>query len=146
MKKTNPTGIIGWKAEYNTGIDRIDFEHKIFLELVNSFKIALDAGRTKEELVKILTEIEKYAEFHFISEENCMFAINYPGYKQHQSLHFDLLEQFNLAKYEELGFSKFYEFIKDWFIMHTTQEDTRLKEFIDENNIEFDIFRYNISL
>lgn len=93
--------IIKWKPEYNTGIERIDFEHRIFLELVNSFKYAIDKNRPNEELVRILTEIEKYAEFHFISEENCMFLINYPVLKEHQIQHFELLERLNLAKYEK---------------------------------------------
>lgn len=138
--------IIKWKAEFNTGIERIDFEHRIFLELVNSFKVALDRNRPDGELIRILTEIEKYAVFHFISEENCMDVINYPEFKKHQVLHFDLLEQFNLAKYEKLGFSRFYDFIKDWFINHTVCEDRKLKEFIGQNNIDIDSLRYNINL
>lgn len=138
--------IIKWKSEYNTGIERIDLEHRIFLELVNSFKVALDKNRPNDELVRILTEIEKYAVFHFISEENCMYLINYPNLKEHQIQHFELLEQFNLAKYEKHGFSKFYEFIKYWFINHTIFEDIKLNEFITENNIDIDNIHYNITL
>lgn len=138
--------IIKWKSEFNTGIARIDFEHKIFLELVNSFKVALDNNKPNEELKRILTEIEKYAVFHFISEENCMFLINYPDFKNHQSQHFELLEQFNLAKYEKSGFLKFYLFIKDWFINHTTIEDIKLKEYITGNNINIDNIHYNITI
>uniref|UniRef100_UPI0032176464 bacteriohemerythrin n=1 Tax=uncultured Draconibacterium sp. TaxID=1573823 RepID=UPI0032176464 len=138
--------IIKWKSEFNTGIQRIDFEHRIFLELVNSFKIALDKKRPKEELVRILTEIEQYAVFHFISEENCMFLIGYPDLKEHQIQHFELLEKFNLTKYEKQGFSKFYDFIKNWFINHTIFEDMKLKKFISENNIDIDSICYNISI
>lgn len=146
MKKINPSGIISWESKFNTGIERIDFEHRIFLELVNSFKTALDRTHNREDLVRILTEIETYAVFHFTSEENCMYFTGYPDYKNHQILHFDLLEEFNLAKYEKLDFSKFYDFIKDWFINHTIYEDMKFKEYIKENNLNIDNKCYNISI
>ena len=137
---------ISWETKFNTGIERIDFEHRIFLELVNSFKIALDENSPHLELVRILNEIETYAVFHFTSEENCMYAIKYPEYKKHQMLHFDLLEQFNLAKHQKLGYTKFYEFIKDWFINHTVYEDKKIKDYIEENNIDINNHLYNINL
>ncbi|MDX8340426.1 hemerythrin family protein [Draconibacterium sp. IB214405] len=138
--------IIKWREEFNTGIHRIDLEHRIFLELMNSFKFALNTERPKGELLRILTEIEKYAVFHFISEENCMSMIDYPELKDHQIHHFELLEQLNLVKYGEHEFSKFYDFLKDWFINHTVSEDMKLKEFVSENNIDINRIRYNISV
>lgn len=145
MKK-KPDGMITWESKFNTGIERIDLEHRIFLELVNSFKIAVDKNRPNEELVRILTEIEAYSVFHFTSEENCMYFNNYPDYKKHQILHFELLEQFNFAKYEKLDYSKFYEFLKDWFINHTISEDIKIKEYFDKNNIDINNNFYNISI
>lgn len=136
---------IEWESAFDTGIDRIDFEHKVFLELLNSFKKAMDSGSNSNLLIKILIEIEKYAEFHFISEENFMLFINYPNYKKHQIKHFELLEQFNLAKYEQMGFQKFYDFIQNWFITHTVNEDIKIKEYVIENNISFEDSYYNIS-
>ena len=146
MENKEGNGIILWKSSFNTSIERIDFEHRIFLELVNSFKKALDNKFTKSQLLRILMEIEKYAEFHFISEENLMMRIEYPDFKQHQVLHFELLEQFNLAKYNELGFENFYGFIKDWFINHTVIEDIKIKEFITKENISIGEIHYNLNI
>jgi hemerythrin len=137
---------INWSSSYNIGIERIDFEHRIFLELVNSLKKALDNSYTKIQLHRILLEIEKYAEFHFISEENFMMRIEYPDFKQHQILHFELLEQFNLAKYDKLGFENFYEFIKEWFINHTVAEDIKIRKFIVDENINIDDIHYNLNI
>jgi hemerythrin len=137
---------INWSSSYNTGIERIDFEHRIFLELVNSLKKALDHSYTTTQLHRILIEIEKYAEFHFISEENFMMRIEYPDFKKHQILHFELLEQFNLAKYDKLGFENFYEFIKEWFINHTVAEDIKIRKFIVDENINIDDIHYNLNI
>ena len=137
---------INWNSSYNIGIERIDFEHRIFLELVNSFKKAIESSYSKSQLLRLLMEIEKYAEFHFISEENLMMRIEYPDFNRHQIMHFELLEQFNLAKYDELGLENFYLFIKDWFINHTILEDIKIKKFIVDGNINIDEVHYNLNI
>ena len=146
MEISEQDGLIIWDSGFETGIDRIDFEHKIFLELLNSFKKAIDKGKDPEELCRIISEIEKYAEFHFISEENFMARINYPDYRKHKIEHFELLEQFNLAKFASCGFSKFHDFLKHWFIAHTTKSDIRLKEFIIGHKLEMDQYYYQLNL
>ena len=145
MDKQGASKIVGWKSEYNTGVDRIDFEHKIFLELLNSFKKALDLGKDKEEINRIVVEIEKYAEFHFISEENLMQVFNYPDYENHKFLHLDLLEEFNSARNEQYDYEKFYEFLLNWFINHTVNEDIQIRKFVEEKEIKIDDY-YNISI
>lgn len=146
MKNKETNGKIIWNSNFNTGIERIDFEHKIFLELVNSFKKSLDNNCSKNELLGILMEIEKYAEFHFISEENFMMRIEYPDFKKHQIQHFELLEQFNLEKFDKLGLENFYDFIKDWFINHTVAEDIKIKNFVNNENIKIGDIYYNLNI
>lgn len=133
-----------WNYDFETGIKRIDFEHQVFLELINSFKMAVDKNQSKQELDSIISELEKYAEFHFISEENFMRRINYPEYKDHQSKHFDLLEEFNIAKHGGTDYIKFMDFVYAWFTHHTIGEDKKIKKFVDENHIDFEKFHYNI--
>lgn len=146
MANDNFEGILKWESSFETGIDRIDFEHKIFLELLNSFKYGINTNMDEFEVIKIITEIEKYAEFHFISEENFMLRIKYPDYKEHQIEHFELLEQFNLSKFQQCGLEEFHKFLKHWFISHTVESDTRLKNFIDSNQIELKHYYYNINV
>ncbi len=138
-------GRIEWSKNFETGIQRIDFEHEVFLELINSLKYAIENNRDDSELFRIIIEIEKYAEFHFISEENFMLRINYPQYKSHQIAHFDLLEQFNLSKHKSGAFPEFLEFLYIWFVNHTVLEDKKIKEFVQENNIEVERFYYNLN-
>jgi hemerythrin len=130
--------VIEWKIEYEIGVQRIDFEHKILLDLVNSLKLAINKNCSKEWLVRIILEIEKFAEFHFISEENFMLNIGYPGYKAHQVEHFDLLEKFNLEKFNHKSIESFALFLEDWFINHTTTVDVKIKEYINSNNLNLD--------
>ncbi len=144
MKKPSPDNTYIWNYDFETGINRIDFEHQVFLELINSFKIAVEEGQEKLELDSIISELEKYAEFHFISEENFMRRINYPEYKDHQSKHFDLLEDLNIAKHDETDYKKLIEFVYSWFTHHTIGEDRKIKKFLEDNDIDFEEFHYNI--
>jgi len=146
MENQENDGVIKWHTDFETGISRIDFEHKIFLELVNSFSHAINKKRSDSELYRIITEIEKYAEFHFISEENVMRRIDYPYFKEHQIEHFELLDKFNLAKFKNCNFMEFYNFLKEWFILHTTETDITLKKYIVENNIKLEDFYYDIKI
>lgn len=141
MKKIN---FIPWESKYDTGVDRIDFEHKIFLELINSFIFAIENEVNKTELTRLIIEIEKYAEFHFISEENLMHRINYPEIKEHRIEHFELLERFNIAKNSKCDFTEFYMFLKDWFVNHTIEEDSKIKDFLVKNKIDISKIYYKI--
>jgi len=144
--KLSPKGTYEWDENFETGIKRIDFEHEVFLELINSFKLAYEKGMAEVELKRIIIEIEKYAEFHFISEENFMLRINFPEYKQHQIIHLDLLEQLNLAKHIQNDFSEFLGFLYKWFSNHTVFEDKKIQEFVVQNQIDVGKFWYDINV
>jgi hemerythrin len=146
MKKKPEAELINWEKKFNTGIYRIDFEHKIFLELVNSLQFAMDEGKSEEELYRIITELEKYAVFHFISEENLMLSLQYPEYKFHQALHFDLLEQFNIVKHDHLDFHRFHAFLRDWFINHTVEEDIKIRQYMVSQQMDLNDHFYKISI
>lgn len=143
MKKIDVNKEIVWNAIYETGIPRIDLEHKIFLELFNSYRVAILKNKDVAYLNKIINIIEKYAEFHFTSEEAFMVEIEYPGLNNHQHLHFDLLEKLNIAKHKTDNSIEFLQFAFEWFAHHTTHEDKSISNYIQKNNIQTD-FHLNI--
>ena len=122
--------MIEWNDAYAIGNERIDFEHKIFIGLIAEFQLAIANSSPKDRLVRILNEILKYAEFHFVSEENLMLESGYPEVNQHRLLHMQLLSRFSVKIYEmELGMCQPDEvdrFLIDWFTHHTKQEDKRI--------------------
>lgn len=128
--------IITWDVKYSVGIERIDLEHKIFLDLIKNFQKEVFENVSDERLFRLILEIEKYAEFHFISEENFMKLINYPKLEQHINLHFDLLEKLNVAKHSNVNKNDFLNFTVAWFVNHTIQEDKQIYNYCKENNIE----------
>ncbi|WP_289054391.1 bacteriohemerythrin [Carboxylicivirga marina] len=124
---------ISWDKGWDIGIKRIDFEHRIFLELIDSLRNEIVRKSKWDVISRIIREIEKYAEFHFISEENLMESIGYPQYLNHQEAHFVLLERLNIAKHKLEDLSKLVEFIYQWFIEHTLKEDIQIAEYLKEH-------------
>lgn len=122
---------IQWDKKFELGHEKIDFEHRIFLDLIRT---ASHLGQDKQRANRILNEIKKYAEFHFISEENVMLDANYPDYTQHKAEHNQLLAQLNDMIFQhhrsQIPTEELVDFLFQWFALHTTQVDSKLTLFI----------------
>lgn len=127
--------MLKWDHRYELGHERIDAEHKIFLGLIVDFNEAAKKHVPKDKLVRMLLEISKYAEFHFLSEENIMIEYRYPGYSQHAHLHQILLEQikdhYTQFCSDAINADDVFEFLFEWFALHTSNEDKKLVGYLD---------------
>ena len=127
--------MLTWDHKYELGHERIDFEHRIFLSLISDFQMGIEQGFPKTKLIRIIREIAKYADFHFVSEENIMADCNYPELEQHAALHRLLLNQVKDYTYQfsldEIEALEVFEFLFNWFALHTTSEDRKLVGFVN---------------
>ena len=123
---------LDWDSKFEVGHERIDFEHQIFLGLIK--KLAEIEKSSPKSFERYLVELRKYAEFHFVSEENIMIDCNYPEYENHKLLHAELIQELDehLTRYTNntLQEGAFIAFLYEWFIHHTMVEDLKLSEFI----------------
>lgn len=126
---------IEWKDIYCLGNDEIDFEHKIFVKIIQKIDKAVTERCSMQTLSRLLLELKKYADFHFQSEENFMMEIDYPDIVAHKSEHEKLLSQLQLTILRvEIGDLKpdvIADFLIEWFKNHTIIVDKKLVEFID---------------
>lgn len=125
---------IVWQKWFELGNFRIDSEHRVFLDLVMGLNRDHYAGITPEKQARSLKEILKYAEFHFLSEENMMIDIDYPDRKIHEDEHRRLLARLEgsvarLNAGEDI-LDEFLTFLYEWFCEHTVGIDYRLAQFI----------------
>ena len=124
---------IKWHPAFEVGNSKIDSQHEIFVNLIRKLIFAINKGKGAHYLSRLVLELEKYAEFHFVSEENLMIDIDYPEIVAHEKQHLELLGKFNLVlNYVELGKEKhedFVTFLIEWFKSHTVNEDMKLAHF-----------------
>ena len=126
--------LIHWQEHYLIGHPRIDFEHRIFFDLIVSYHEARVGGAAPDKLLRILEEIVLYAKFHFKSEENMMQDLGYPGLDEHKALHMRLTEGLGtkvsavrIGRHQPMDVEAF---LVEWFVNHVTHEDTRVSDFV----------------
>jgi hemerythrin len=125
--------IIPWDKSFEIGHELIDSQHRIFLMILNKLIKAVAEGVSREYLFRTLIELKKYAEFHFISEENVMIECEYPFLHQHQHIHSELLFEFNLL-YDRVAQGRaeadeVVTFIKAWLFTHILNEDSKIAKY-----------------
>jgi hemerythrin len=128
--------IIKWLSSYEVGNDHIDKEHKIFLGLIQKLAADVESDTQEVRINRTFREVIKYAEFHFLSEENLMLDVGYPEYPQHKVMHEFLLEALNtnFQKFEndQVDLREIVTFLFEWFVKHTVSEDIKIGAFIGE--------------
>ncbi len=122
-----------WRKNYITNIDRVDSEHKIFFDLINEIYSASINSSSLDRIKRMLAELIKYAEFHFISEENLMLDIEYPEIESHKDLHEKLIKEIKAFKgeleHKPQGIHRLVQFLFEWFINHTINEDKKITKY-----------------
>ena len=125
-----------WKKEFEVGDFEIDAQHKIFLKIIIKIKKAYQIDFSEEYNILLLKELYKYADFHFISEENRMTLFKYPDLESHMQEHKNLLSelsnQIGFINIEHLDMNKLIDFLYNWFVNHTTSLDLKFGEYLNE--------------
>jgi len=123
-----------WGEEYNIGLVEIDEQHREFVNIINKIIRAETEKCPIEFGARLIFELLKYAEFHFVCEENLMYRNNYPGYNGQITEHRKLLAimdtkmrefQSKVADYDSIA-----KFSFMWLISHTVEEDKKFGAFM----------------
>jgi hemerythrin-like metal-binding protein len=122
--------VMTWNADLQIGDAGIDAQHRILVDLINRLSRVIDADAVDEErLIRTLLEVRKYAEFHFLSEENFMREIGYPALAEHERLHSQLLSELGVrtvkARQHWRSARDVVAFLIDWLNQHIALEDKK---------------------
>ena len=118
-----------WVPEFEIGNEYVDLQHRYFVDLIN--RVGTNFRETDDAVYKekLISELRKYTDFHFTSEENIAASCNLSGVGSHHQRHSELLEEFN-HRAEDLNkglatVDDFLGFLTDWFVGHTIYEDQK---------------------
>jgi hemerythrin len=138
MKSEN--NLIDWNQKYDLGIEDIDLQHHFFLNLINRVSKNLLASNNPDYQLSLISELNAYAVFHFISEENMMRQAGYPELEIHKKHHFDIIESlcaegnnFRLEPSQK-ELEKIINLLVDWFVNHTSKEDKLFANYLFQKN------------
>lgn len=126
--------ILEWSADLETGNVYIDAQHRMLLLLARKLEVAYQQGVEHRVLVGLCLELKKFADFHFLSEENVMREVGYPGFEKHARAHSHLLFELDVwIQKVNRGSETPTELLRAvsaWLLGHMGGDDRRLAEYI----------------
>ena len=126
---------IDWTDEFQTGIQSIDDQHRVLVEIVNKFDENAKKGKGSRIMGEILNELIQYTAQHFSHEEGLLEEAEYPKLKQHRSQHRQLLERVEKLQYDHNTQGKritkdVRDFLKFWLVGHILKEDRAYADYL----------------
>lgn len=120
--------LIEWSEDLSVGIQEIDEQHKVLVNLLNRLHEAIIHHHAQETAVEIMNQLCEYTKIHFTVEESLMRILGYPDYDDHKEHHGLLIKQVQQLrqKLEKSGTSISFEllhFLKVWLTKHIMEED-----------------------
>lgn len=130
---------IEWTKDLETGIEKIDNEHKILVGWLNSLE-NIDSTNI-EEMKKVFEGLEEYTRTHFKNEESLMDEYNYTHKPQHCEFHQAFIKEIQqykkLALRNNITFSKSTQkFLADWLVKHIQGVDFKMSQEMKQNGAQ----------
>ena len=136
--------LLQWGPSLKTGINEIDEQHQILVEMINEANVKLRETVEKDHVERMMRDLMNYALYHFDTEEELMVGNDYFGMRpdeaekhslEHRNfsdtvanLHHDLKKGTPVHR-EDLMI-----FLNNWLVNHIQNTDMRLADFIKQNS------------
>jgi len=133
-------GIYEWSEKYSTGNSAMDAQHKKLFAYIQELHDAMQVGKGKDSLGKILDGLVEYTRIHFKAEEELLAKYAYAGLGEQKSEHerltgvvVELTEKFKQGQ-SALSVTTS-NFLKDWLANHILGTDLKYRDFLKSKGI-----------
>lgn len=118
---------IQWSAQYETGIDVIDNQHKRIVEYINEVHELQKEPNNREAINEVLTLLIDYTLNHFAFEEALMEEAGYEDLEGHKITHQSFVKQIETLHQQYQEGADIVHVLADmlitWLIKHICQDD-----------------------
>ncbi len=120
-----------WKDSYNIGVEKLDQQHRHFLELLNACYLKVVNRDQKIIDPETVAELRKYATEHFRFEEELIRYKAYPDMLVQKEQHI-LFEKMILELEDAYAHGtgrtteSVLSFLRDWLLRHILTEDKKI--------------------
>ena len=133
--------LMEWKEEFETGVVKIDEQHKELIRLINQVHFEMAEGKEKSSLIILFEELFNYVMIHFATEEQMMKKYRYEEFENHQKQHIKLKENMLKKKteYEEKKIilsMRIMILLKEWLQNHILETDLKFADYMKSNRSE----------
>ena len=126
-----------WDHVLSVGIDEIDDDHRILIDLFNILNQSVTEGDAPDYLAAVLDELIKCTAWHFSHEERLMLKYGYEGMSEHKTEHQELIEsarelQQKILQADKPVAEEDLVFLERWLTAHILTADMRLGTYLNE--------------
>jgi hemerythrin len=125
---------VEWSDDLSVGIEEIDDQHKVLVDLINEMHDAIHQRHGSEVVRDVLTKLAEYTKIHFVVEESLMRILGYPDYEAHKAQHEKLIQAIQELQHKvetgktSIGFELMH-FLKVWLTKHIMESDMNYSGF-----------------
>ena len=133
-------GFFDWKNEYSVGIDAINKQHKVIIELMNDLFESIRDSREDMIIKEVLEEMLKYSNYHFGLEKSLFEKYNYSKSEEHLREHDYFIGKIELLM-KELKSNiqsvpiETLDYLKNWFQNHMMKKDIDYSKYFQEKDV-----------
>ncbi|MDZ4124205.1 MAG: hemerythrin family protein, partial [Hydrogenophaga sp.] len=124
--------IFPWNANFETGIDVVDEQHRVLVSLLNRMAQHYIDGATEAQTRQILAELADYAQVHFSTEEAVWMESlgDDPHLQSHQQYHRQFFEHIAELQTGQRPFQAvlddLFGYLSSWLAFHILDCDKRM--------------------
>lgn len=132
--------LVEWSDGLSVGIQEIDEQHKVLVDLLNKLHAAIVEHHGSEVAQEIVNELAEYTKIHFAVEESLMRILGYPGYEEHKHSHEGLIDELvelrdKLQSHQSSVSFELLHFLKIWLTKHIMEEDQLYAPFFVDKGV-----------
>lgn len=132
---------IEWSPALSVGIDEIDGQHRVLIELANRLQQVVAEQRGRRQALALLEQLVEYTRIHFAIEEALMRVHGFPDYEQHRRGHDRLIDQIYSLRHRAVedahGFdAQLSNDIQRWVFGHIREADPDYTAFFVERGLK----------
>ncbi len=132
--------LMRWTPSLSVGIDSIDSQHKVLIDLINDLYQKMHSGDGKSGVGDALGKLIDYTGTHFKFEEDLFATHGYEDIDAHMEIHRELVAQVvDFQKQFATGKAdisiELMEFLKDWLLNHIKKTDMKYVPFLQSKGV-----------
>lgn len=132
--------LITWTPSLSVGVAEMDEQHKKLVKMINDLHDAMKAGKGKETLSRILSELASYTRTHFSAEEGHMARFKYADLASHKAAHAELIKKLgDVQKAQNEGQNvtlDVMKFLNSWLTDHIIGTDKKYAALFNQNGMK----------
>jgi hemerythrin len=132
---------LAWSDAFATRIFEIDVQHKKLFKMVNELETAMQEGKGKLVLGRLLEDLVHYTRSHFRTEEGFMEKSDYPEYGEHKDKHDKMTRKvLEVQKAFQAGQTHItidvMRFLQNWLTEHILKTDLKFARFLNDREAQ----------